>query len=154
MIKHFTATVFIIHENKVLLIKHRKLNKWLPPGGHIDSNETPPEAAIREAKEETGLNIELISDENVWFENTNVKSFERPYHCMTACVPSFADQPAHFHMDLTYIGKVVDGTLERNHQETLGIRWFTIDEISSLKVGEEVFSETIEVIKKILYKNI
>ncbi len=42
------------------LIFHRKLKKWLPPGGHIDPNEMPSETAIREAFEETGLEIELI----------------------------------------------------------------------------------------------
>jgi len=57
MEKHFTATTYIIQDGKVLLIPHSKLGKWLPPGGHVELNETPPECAIREALEETGLEI-------------------------------------------------------------------------------------------------
>ena len=57
MKRQFTATVYILEKDKVLLIHHRKLQKWLPPGGHMDPNETPAEAACREAFEETGLKI-------------------------------------------------------------------------------------------------
>ena len=63
MRRQFTATVYILHEFKVLLIFHRKLFKWLPPGGHVDENELPSDTAIREAREETGLEIELVSQE-------------------------------------------------------------------------------------------
>ena len=47
----------------VILLKHRKLGIWVQPGGHIDDGETPPEAAVREAVEETGLPVTLVSDE-------------------------------------------------------------------------------------------
>ena len=56
--RQFTATVYILFLEKVLLHRHAKLGKWLPPGGHIEQDETPPEAARREVKEETGLDIE------------------------------------------------------------------------------------------------
>lgn len=52
---------YVFHDNKVLLIKHKKLNKWLPPGGHIDENESPDDAIIRELKEETNLDIRLVN---------------------------------------------------------------------------------------------
>ena len=56
-----TAAAYIFHNNKLLLILHAKLNLWLPPGGHLEPNETPDEAATREAREETGLNITLLN---------------------------------------------------------------------------------------------
>ncbi len=51
----FTASVYIVREGKVLLHKHKKLGIWLPPGGHIEPEEDPNQAALREAKEESGL---------------------------------------------------------------------------------------------------
>ena len=45
--RQFTTSVYILEEQKVLLIFHKKLQKWLPPGGHIEPNEAPPEAARR-----------------------------------------------------------------------------------------------------------
>ena len=47
-------------EGKVLLHLHRKLGMWLPPGGHIERDEIPDDAAVREVFEETGLNVELV----------------------------------------------------------------------------------------------
>ena len=57
--RHFTVAVFVVREGKVLLHWHRKLGMWLPPGGHIEENELPDEAAAREVLEETGLSVEL-----------------------------------------------------------------------------------------------
>ena len=56
----YTCAVFIINEAKVLMIKHKKLQRWLPPGGLIENNETPDQAALREVHEETGLKIKLL----------------------------------------------------------------------------------------------
>lgn len=58
----FAVAVFVVHERKVLLVHHRQLNKWLPLGGHIELDENPESAALREAKEESGLEIELIGE--------------------------------------------------------------------------------------------
>jgi 8-oxo-dGTP pyrophosphatase MutT (NUDIX family) len=58
----FTVAIFIVHDAKILLIHHRKLDKWLPLGGHIELDEDPEQAALREAKEESGLDVELLGD--------------------------------------------------------------------------------------------
>ncbi len=55
MIRHQTATGFIVHREKTLLHYHPKVREWLPPGGHIEKNEDPLEAIVREINEETGL---------------------------------------------------------------------------------------------------
>ncbi|MEK6896397.1 MAG: NUDIX domain-containing protein [Nanoarchaeota archaeon] len=55
-----TAAGYIFHQNKLLLIHHAKLNIWLPPGGHIESNEIPDDAALREIEEETGIKARII----------------------------------------------------------------------------------------------
>lgn len=51
---------YIVHMGKLLLIHHKKLDKWLPVGGHIEENETPCEAMRREAKEEVGMKIDFV----------------------------------------------------------------------------------------------
>ena len=58
----FTVAIFAVHDGKVLLIHHRKLDKWLPLGGHIELDEDPEQAALREAKEESGLDVELLGE--------------------------------------------------------------------------------------------
>src|SRR5690606_37887158 len=56
-----TASGFLVHEGKVLLIKHKKLGIWLAPGGHIEHDELPHQAAEREVWEETGLKVTAVS---------------------------------------------------------------------------------------------
>lgn len=78
MKKEFTSSVYLIENQMVLLIYHLKLQKWLSPGGHVEANETPAEAAKREVLEETGLEIEFLSQENLSINCWNAKSIDRP----------------------------------------------------------------------------
>ena len=58
----YAVETFIVHKNKVLLRYHDKYHFWLSVGGHIESGEDPNEAALREVKEEVGLDVELCGD--------------------------------------------------------------------------------------------
>src|SRR5512138_2125837 len=58
----FTVAIFVVHETRVLLVHHRGLNKWLPLGGHIELDEDPEQAALREAREESGFDVELLGE--------------------------------------------------------------------------------------------
>ena len=58
----FTVAIFVVDAGRVLMIHHRKLDKWLPLGGHIELDEDPEQAALREAREESGLDVELIGE--------------------------------------------------------------------------------------------
>lgn len=58
----FIVNIFIVYENKVLLIYHKQLNKWLSIGGHIELNEDPEEALFREVREECGLEIRVLGE--------------------------------------------------------------------------------------------
>ena len=58
----FTVAIFVVHDEKILLIHHRQLDKWLPLGGHVELDEDPEQAALREAKEESGLEVELLGE--------------------------------------------------------------------------------------------
>jgi len=150
MERQFVATVYIIQQQKVLLILHRKLNKWLPPGGHLDPNETPSEGARREVREETGVEIEFIKQENIWIEHWNASSFERPYLCLVEEIPAYKDTSAHQHIDFVYLARPVGGIEKQNVNEIDDMRWFSLNEIEALKADEEIFLETKEVIQMIL----
>jgi 8-oxo-dGTP pyrophosphatase MutT (NUDIX family) len=144
MEKHFTATAYIIDQGKVLLLMHPKLKKWLPPGGHIEQSETPPECAKRETLEETGLEIELIPQENLWLNFWNASSIERPYLCLLENIPAHGDKPAHQHIDMIYLAKPLRGTLLD------GVRWFSLEEVEKMRDEEDIFAETKTTIRHFL----
>ena len=60
MRRHFTATGFVVQGDSTLLHWHRRLQQWIPPGGHIEPDEDPVTAVLREIREETGLAAEVI----------------------------------------------------------------------------------------------
>ena len=150
MERHFCATAYIIEDERVLLIFHKKLNKWLPPGGHLNPNETPSEGARREVFEETGLEIEFIKQENVWIEQWNANSFERPYLCLLEEIPAYKDVPDHQHIDFIYLARPIGGKEQVNLLETDGLRWFTLEEVETLSPDEDIFVETQQTIRTIL----
>ena len=61
LIRHFTATGFVVYEGQVALHWHKKVKAWLPPGGHIEDNEDPVEAVVREVLEETGIDVKIVA---------------------------------------------------------------------------------------------
>lgn len=145
MEKHFTSTVYIIENQKVLLIFHPKFQKWLPPGGHLESNETPPEGARREVLEETGLEIDFTLQENVWINRWNANSIERPFLCLLEEIPECNGNPAHQHIDFVFVAK--PRGMARSVDNT---RWFCLDEIRNLKGDQDIFVETQMILEKIL----
>lgn len=60
--RHFTATVYVVNEGATALHYHDRLGIRVPPGGHVDRDELPHEAGLREVAEETGLDATLIGD--------------------------------------------------------------------------------------------
>ena len=122
----FTVAIFIVHDDHVLLVHHRKLDKWLPVGGHIELDEDPEMAALREAKEESGLDITLIG--------------ERP---PTACdgtraliAPRFLDihriSPSHEHIGMIYWAKSDSRDLTLSHREHHAIGWYRQNDLDAL----------------------
>ena len=60
VIRHFTATAYVVHDGRVALHWHPKVMAWLPPGGHVEENEDPVQAVLRETEEETGLKTAVV----------------------------------------------------------------------------------------------
>jgi 8-oxo-dGTP pyrophosphatase MutT (NUDIX family) len=81
IIKHFTATTYIVHGTKVLLHFHKKLNMWLAIGGHVEENELPEEAALREIVEEAGL-VAVLYNPDKQLGVSDVKQLFRPMNIL------------------------------------------------------------------------
>ncbi|WP_052025324.1 NUDIX hydrolase [Asticcacaulis sp. AC402] len=94
---HVTASVLIPQGDSLLTIWHPYLKQWLQPGGHIDAREAVLTAALREAREETGLVCELMQDS------------ELPYDIDCLFVPANAkkSEPDHWHIDFRYLMRAV-----------------------------------------------
>ncbi|SCA64327.1 Putative 8-oxo-dGTP diphosphatase [Chlamydiales bacterium SCGC AB-751-O23] len=149
MKRQFATSVYVIHENKVLLLHHRKFNKWLPPGGHVDPNELPSNAAIREAMEETGLEIELINHSPYEFSFPNAHTLPTPYMMLLEDIPSSKKEEQHQHIDFVFLGKYISGSILANERETLGVRWFTKQEVNDIP-EEDLFPDVRIVLDKLL----
>lgn len=123
----FTVAIFIVHDEKILLIHHRKLDKWLPLGGHVELDEDPEMAAIREAREESGLEIELVGE--------RPPTTEEGTRALIA--PRFLDihriSETHEHIGMIYFAKVKAGKIALAEAEHHDIRWVSEHEISDLQ---------------------
>jgi len=144
MIRQFTATCYLLSEEKFLLLTHPKYGRLLPPGGHLEANETPPEAARREVREETGLEITFLRQENLWVEETEAVSIERPYQCLLCQVPAKGEEPAHEHINFIYLAEVVGGTLTDG-------KWYTLEEVEGLCPETEIFPDCQKTIRQIAH---
>jgi len=137
MKREFTATVYIIKENMILLHPHKKHGKWLPPGGHIEENETPPMAAQREVMEECGLEVEFMNQEQIWIESEFANSIERPYMCLLEDIK--APNDFHQHIDFIYLARA------KNNQKPLSpFKWMSFEDALKL---EDIYPDTLITIK-------
>ncbi len=128
--RDFTATTFVVDADKTLLLLHRKLAMWLPPGGHIDPHELPHDAAVREVREETGLEVGLCTTATPLGD---VLVLPQPH-----CILLENITPGHQHIDLIYVATVVAGTLSPSARETNGARWVSWDELASPEIAHDI----------------
>ncbi|NYZ79654.1 NUDIX domain-containing protein [Candidatus Micrarchaeota archaeon] len=122
----------IISDNKVLLIHHRKLDRWIPPGGHIDPNETPDGALRREIKEELGMEIEILNRNDIALGGNIVEQLAVPFY---ANVHSVGD---HDHCCFFYLCKPKTETMEINERELKDFKWFTLEQLNDERVPSDV----------------
>jgi 8-oxo-dGTP pyrophosphatase MutT (NUDIX family) len=122
--RHFTATTFVIYQDRVLLHFHKKLAVWLPVGGHIDRDELPEQAAIREVWEEAGLAVSLYRPDSQISFSDGATHLHRPVHLLLEEI-----NPFHQHIDFIYYA-VADGELLTPARgESDRLRWFTQQEL-------------------------
>lgn len=123
----FTVEVFIVYKNTVLLRKHDKYKIWLSVGGHIELNEDPNEAAIREVKEETGLDIKLVGESVFFPDDSDFKELIPPRSLNRHKI-----NESHEHITLVYFARASENKIVQGAEEVSeDIRWFTQDELDN-----------------------
>ncbi|MBN1386724.1 NUDIX domain-containing protein [Candidatus Woesearchaeota archaeon] len=122
----------LIHDNKLLLIHHKKLDMWLPPGGHIDKDETPDDTLIREFKEEVNLDIEILNRNDVDPAGNIISQLALPFYCN---VHSVGD---HAHSCSFYLCRALKNEIKKKDDEVNDFRWFTKEELNDPSVPVDV----------------
>ena len=141
-IKHFTATVYVVKNSKILLHIHKKLNMWLPPGGHIELDEEPNQAAVREVKEEVGLEVTLYQEP--WCRLTEVQGYKELIPPQFMNIHKINDN--HQHITLVYFAKSnTDRLVLSETEKSDECRWFTKAELDQPQYG---ISEVIKMYAK------
>jgi dUTP pyrophosphatase len=129
--REFLSTVYIVENGKVLLTWNKKVKKFIPLGGHVEENELPSDCAIREAKEESGYEIELID-----LGNLKIRNLPQNLDIHLDII-----KPDHHHINLSYIGRIVGGEMLRESDECTELKWFSKEEIEA---HPEIFDNTRE----------
>lgn len=143
----FTVEVFIVHKNKVLLRVHDKFKKWLSVGGHIELAEDPIEAAIREVKEEVGLDIELVGNEKIFHDFDHSRELVPP----VALNRHYSDKRGHEHVTLVYFARAkstrIKAQLEDDKSEEC--RWCTKQDIETMDLWPNVRAYALEALRRL-----
>jgi 8-oxo-dGTP pyrophosphatase MutT (NUDIX family) len=116
---HITASAWVFDHlaKKVLLVHHKKLNRWLQPGGHADGDENVVNVAKREVTEETGLNTLSLFDTSI---------FDLDIHL----IPQHKNTLAHFHYDIRYLFTADSRLSPEVNDESNQVLWVPIDDVA------------------------
>lgn len=110
--RHFTATTYVVNDGATALHHHDRLGIHLPPGGHVDRDELPHEAALREVREETGLEAELVSTA-ADVAGPRGRALPDPAHMMLHDINVHPDGTVgHQHIDHLYYARVDDRRID------------------------------------------
>lgn len=116
---HFTASAFVVDGEgiRVCLVEHARLGRLLQPGGHVEDDDASlEEAALREAREETGLDVDLHP------------AAPRPFDLDVHRIPESDEAPAHYHLDVRYLA-IGRGS------PCAGAAWYPLGEAGDASVG-------------------
>lgn len=126
-IGHITASSWIISQDNshALLTHHKKLDRWLQLGGHVESDADILEAALREAQEESGLaDIHAVS----------TAIFDVDVHP----IPARKAEPAHDHYDIRFLLQADRGDTLTISDESHDLRWFSIAELRAMPADASI----------------
>lgn len=115
---HITSSGFIVSQDRTqtLLMHHRKLDRWLQPGGHCDDEFNALSVATREVAEETGLTSFALAQTSIF--DIDVHEF-----------PARDDAPAHFHFDIRYLFEADPEQPTPGNSESLALSWIKMEDL-------------------------
>ncbi|MFQ5472452.1 MAG: NUDIX hydrolase [Dehalococcoidia bacterium] len=125
MNRHLTATAFVVEDGRTLLHWHKRLQQWMPPGGHMEPDEDPVQTALREVREETGLTTEIILI-GAALDFAYPEQLPPPYTILIEDIPG-PDEP-HKHIDFIYFVRPVDGA-RHDPVDDPTLRWVSTNEL-------------------------
>ena len=143
--RHFVATVYVVHDGATALHPHDRLGLWLPPGGHLDRDELPHEAARREAYEETGLEVDLLAEAGDVASET-VRSLPEPAHLLLEDIDVHTDgRVSHQHVDFVFFGRADARRIDPEGDDEAppdDWTWFTPDDLAAR--ADELPADVVE----------
>ena len=145
-INHFTATGLVFNsENQVLMLFHNKLQVWLPPGGHIEENELPDDAVLREIFEETGIKAEILFDkQELTLSDNDCRELKCPFIVL---LENIEGDWSHNHIDMVYVCASLNEEITIQKSEASDIGWFSTEQINELitfKIVRQTIKKAIE----------
>ncbi len=124
--RDITVSIIIVYKEKTLLHLHKKMDKWLPVGGHIEKGELPEEAALREIKEESGLSA-VLHNSDKQIDMVDARQLIYPAHILLEDI-----KKGHQHIDFVYYAMANTFNIKPEEGEATDLKWFTADEINEL----------------------
>lgn len=136
----FCVEVFIVRDGKVLLRKHDKYGIWLSVGGHIELDEDPNQAAVREVKEEVGLDIELWDSRGGSSTSDDVYTELIPPISLGKHVAIHPTAARHEHVALVYFARAKQGEVRVSYEGDRSDewRWFAREELETVELRTNV----------------
>jgi 8-oxo-dGTP pyrophosphatase MutT (NUDIX family) len=141
---HITGSSMIVHSasRRVLLNHHKKFDRWMQFGGHMDNDLAPHVTALREAREESGLMDLTFVDATHPSTSSGPGASHlgaRPFDVDVHGVPARNDRPDHLHLDLRYLLATEQPDAAQATDESNDIRWFALEELPALNLETGVW---------------
>lgn len=119
----FVVTIFVVHHGKVLFVNHPRYGRWVPIGGHVELDEDPTEALFREVKEETNLEVEILSNKPAVPAESDNKFLHTPNY-----MGVYGAGLHHRHISLNYFVRSKTNSAQMSDEHT-DMRWVGMDDL-------------------------
>lgn len=155
----YTASGYIVHDDKILLIRHKKLPIWAPPSGHVELHQNPVDALYMEIREEAGIHKK---DLTLLDPHTETAGFKRVSstgkESRRIPIPFDIDEHHfgeldHMHIDFGYILTSSTNIVKPEPDESQEYKWFTSKELDSLTESPATIIERCKYALKYVREN-
>ena len=142
LMHHFTASGLVIEQEHILLVNHKRIGAWVPPGGHIEPTELPDETVVREIEEETGLMVEIISAPLPRTGDPDAFFLKNPVYVQSVLAVEGGER--FYHIDLAYLCRPLAVTEKGklpvlcSSPEVKESRWIALTEVDQVPLAKNV----------------